>query len=364
MQETEGRPLIQIRGRGTAHNPANRFVQQELVTDGDWLDALDEEEPAPRTVFLRDHTKTIIARNDSPDVGFDASVNPYRGCEHGCIYCFARPTHEYFGLSAGLDFETKIFVKEDAPELLRRALANPRYEPEVIAMSGVTDCYQPVERKLRLTRGCLEVLAEFRNPTSLITKNHLVTRDLDILGEMASWGGASVNVSITSLDEKLQRVMEPRTSTPKRRLEAVEKLTRAGVPVRVLAAPMIPGLNDHELPAIIKASADAGAREVHYIPLRLPFVLKELFETWLETHFPDRREKVLHRVREIRGGKLNDGSFGSRMTGQGQYADQLRALHVVACRKAGLTGGMPRLSTAHFRRPHDPRGQLALFEAA
>jgi DNA repair photolyase len=362
MQETESRPLIQIRGRGAAHNPPNRFVQMDFVPDYEHVDP--DDEPAPRTLFLRDATRTIIARNDSPDVGFDASVNPYRGCEHGCIYCFARPTHEYFGLSAGLDFETKIFVKEDAPELLRRALANPRYEPGVIAMSGVTDCYQPIERKLRLTRGCLEVLAEFRNPTSLITKNHLVTRDIDILGEMARWNGASVNVSITSLDEKLQRVMEPRTSTPKKRLDAVEKLAAAGVPVRVLAAPMIPGLNDHELPAIIKASAEAGAREVHYIPLRLPFVLKELFETWLETHFPERKEKVLHRVREIRGGKLNDPNFGSRMRGEGQYADQLRTLHHAACRKAGLAMEMPKLSTEHFHRPHDPRGQLALFEAA
>jgi DNA repair photolyase len=359
----EIRPLIQIRGRGAAHNPPNRFVQMDFVPDYEHVDP--DDEPAPRTVFLRDATRSIIARNDSPDVGFDASVNPYRGCEHGCIYCFARPTHEYFGLSAGLDFETKIFVKEDAPELLRRALASPRYVPEVIAMSGVTDCYQPIERKLELTRRCLQVLAEFRNPTALITKNHLVTRDVDILGEMARWNGAAVNVSITSLDETLQRVMEPRTSTPKRRLEAVEKLAKAGVPVRVLAAPMIPGLNDHELPAIIRASADAGAQDVHYIPLRLPFVLKELFETWLETHFPDRREKVLHRIREIRGGKLNDPNFGSRMRGEGAYAEQLRTLHHAACRKAGIGGGeMPRLSTEHFRRPHDARGQLALFEAA
>jgi len=265
------KPLIQLRGRGTAHNPPNRFVQMDFVPD---YDELDPEAPGPGTVFLRDATKTIIARNDSPDVGFDASVNPYRGCEHGCIYCFARPTHEYFGLSAGLDFETRIFVKEDAPELLRQALANPRWEPEVIAMSGVTDCYQPIERKLRITRRCLEVLAEFRNPVAIITKNHLVTRDADILGEMAAWNGSAVNVSITSLDEKLQRVMEPRTSTPARRLAAVEALAKAGVPVRVLAAPMVPGLNDHELPAIIKASANAGAVGVHYIPLRLPFAVK------------------------------------------------------------------------------------------
>ena len=360
-EDTQIRPLVQLRGRGTAQNPPNRFVQMDFVPD---YDELDPEAPGPGTVFLRDATKTIIARKDSPDVGFGASMNPYRGCEHGCIYCFARPTHEYFGLSAGLDFETKIFVKEDAPELLRQALASPRWEPEVIAMSGVTDCYQPVERKLRITRRCLEVLAEFRNPVAIITKNHLVTRDVDILGEMAAWNGSAVNVSITSLDEKLQRVMEPRTSTPKRRLAAVEALAKAGVPVRVLAAPMIPGLNDHELPAIIKASANAGATGVHYIPLRLPYALKELFDTWLATHFPDRREKVLHRIREIRGGRLNDPGFGSRMRGEGAYADQLRALYQATARKYGLTGEMPRLSTAHFRRPHDRRGQLGLFEAA
>src|SRR5687767_599389 len=220
--------LITIKGRGAAENPANRFEPIEYVPD---MDAYDPDEPPPPTMVFRDTTKHIIARNDSPDVGFEFSINPYRGCEHGCIYCFARPTHEYFGLSAGLDFETKIFVKEDAPELLRQALASPRWEPEVIAMSGVTDCYQPVERKLRITRRCLEVLAEFRNPVAIITKNHLVTRDVDVLGEMAAWNGAAVNVSITSLDEKLQRVMEPRTSTPKRRLAAVETLAKAGVPV-------------------------------------------------------------------------------------------------------------------------------------
>jgi DNA repair photolyase len=232
----------------------------------------------------------------------------------------------------------------------------------VIAMSGVTDCYQPVERRLRLTRGCLEVLAEFMNPTALITKNHLVTRDVDILGEMASWGGAAVNVSVTTLDEKLQRVMEPRTSTPKRRLMAIETLAKAGVPVRVLAAPMIPGLTDHELPAIIRAAADAGAQGAAFIPLRLPYGLKDLFEQWLRTHFPDRAEKVLNRIRAIRGGKLNDSEFGSRMRGEGIFADQMRALFHASCRKAGLTGELPKLSTEHFRRPHDKLGQMGLFD--
>jgi DNA repair photolyase len=361
VQQEETRPLIQIRGRGAASNPANRFVQMDFVPD---YDELDPEGPGPATVFLRDATRSIIARNDSPDVGFDASVNPYRGCEHGCIYCFARPSHEYFGLSAGLDFETRIFVKEDAPELLRQALASPSWQCETIAMSGVTDCYQPAERRLRLTRRCLEVLADFRNPVSIITKNHLVTRDVDILGEMAGWGGAGVNVSITTLDPALQQVMEPRTSAPRLRLQAVETLARAGVRVRVLAAPMIPGLNDHELPAILRAAADAGARAASFIPLRLPFAVKALFEEWLRTHYPDRAEKVLHRVREIRGGKLNDPRFGSRMRGEGEYAGQLKALFSASCHKLGLATALTPLDTSHFRRPHDRRGQLALFGAA
>lgn len=365
VPETEdapvARPLVALRGRGTAHNPVNRFVQIDFVPDGDFLDAEEDDAPGPRTVFLRDATKSILSHNDSPDVGFDVSVNPYRGCEHGCIYCFARPTHEYLGFSAGLDFETKILVKEDAPELLRQALASPKWEPKPIAMSGVTDCYQPAERKLRITRRCLEVLADFRNPVAIVTKNHLVTRDADVLSEMAAYGAAAVNVSVTSLDEKLQRVLEPRTSTPKRRLAAIETLAKAGVPVRVLVAPVIPGLTDHEIPAILKAVADAGATGAHYIPLRLPFALKELFESWLETHFPDRKEKVLGRIREIRGGKLNDANFGSRMRGEGVYADHLRALFNTARRKAGLEQGYEPLSTAHFRRPHDAKGQLGLF---
>jgi DNA repair photolyase len=356
--------LHQIRGRGTAWNPANRF-DEICFEPGD--EFLDPDDPSPNCItrYYHDHSKTVIARNDSPDVGFSASVNPFRGCENGCIYCFARPSHEFLGLSAGLDFESRIFVKEDAPELLRQALANPRWVPEVIGMSGVTDCYQPVERKLQLTRRCLEVLAAFRNPVTIITKNHLVTRDIDIISEMAAWNGVTVNISITSLDEKLQRVMEPRASTPRRRLDAVAKLAKAGVRVRVLAAPMIPGLNDHELASIIKASAEAGAQAAAYIPLRLPYVVKELFETWLEANFPERKAKVLHRIREMRGGKLNDPNFGSRMRGEGEYANQLAVLFRAACRKAGLQDGdLSPLRTDHFRRPYDLGGQLGLFEGA
>jgi DNA repair photolyase len=350
--------LHQIRGRGTAHNPKNRFESAEYVPDDE---AFDPDEPGPRTQLMRDHTRGIITRNDSPDIPFDASLNPYRGCEHGCVYCFARPTHEYLGFSSGLDFETKILVKHDAPELLRKELQSPRWKPQPIAISGVTDPYQPAERKLGITRQCLEVLAEFRNPVGIVTKNHLVTRDADLLGELASFGAAVVNVSVTTLDEKLQRVMEPRASTPARRLEAIRVLSSAGIPVRVLIAPVVPGLTDHEMPAIAAAAAEAGATAAGYIPLRLPFALKELFETWLATHFPDRKDKVLNRIRAIRGGKLYDPQWGTRMRGEGIFAVQMGALFATACRKSGLTEELPPLSTAAFHRPH-PAGQMGLFD--
>jgi DNA repair photolyase len=355
-------PLVQLRGRGAPQNPKNRFVQTEHVADGDWLDTLGDDEPDPRTEFLRDHTRGIISRNDSPDIPFETSVNPYRGCEHGCIYCFARPTHEYLGFSAGLDFETRILVKHEAPELLRKELASPRWTPQPIAMSGVTDPYQPVERRLQITRRCLEVLAEFRNPVAMVTKNHLVTRDIDLLGEMAAQQAAVVNISITSLDEKLQRVMEPRASTPARRLEAVRKLAEAGIPVRVLVAPVVPGLTDHEMTGILAAAAQVGASAASYIPLRLPHGLKGLFEEWLETHFPDRKDKVLNRIREMRGGKLYDSEWGTRMRGEGLFADQYEALFGAACRKHGLVRQFPALSAAAFRRPHNPAGQMGLFD--
>jgi DNA repair photolyase len=274
--------------------------------------------------------------------------------------CYARPTHEYLGFSAGLDFETRILVKRDAPELLRRELGSARWRPAPLAMSGVTDPYQPVERRLRLTRGCLEVLAEFRNPVSIITKNHLVTRDADLLSGLAAHGAAVVGISITTLDPALQRVMEPRTSTPARRLAAIQALARTGVPVAVMAAPMIPGLNDHELPAILEAAARAGARYAGFVPLRLPLGVAGLFEQWLQAHFPERAAKVLGRVRAMRGGRLNDARFGSRMRGHGAYAEQIRALFHAACRRAGLRAEWPALSVAAFRRPGGAP-QLSLF---
>lgn len=348
---------ISIHGRGAAGNPPNRFEKISYERDPDWI---DPEDPATATQLLKDPSRSIIAYNDSPDVGFNASLNPYRGCEHGCIYCYARPTHEYLGFSAGLDFESKIMVKEDAPDLLRRELSSPSWTPQVIAMSGVTDPYQPVERRLMLTRRCLEVLSEFRNPVVIVTKNHLVTRDLDLLGELARDRASAVFLSVTTLDGSLARTMEPRASHPTRRLASIQALAQAGVPAGVLVAPVIPGLTDHELPSIIGASARAGARFAGYVPLRLPHSVAPLFEQWLTQHAPERKEKVLNRVREIRGGRLNDPRFVSRMKGEGVFAEQIAAIFSLACRKAGIEVRGPDLSTAAFRRP--PGAQLSLFE--
>jgi DNA repair photolyase len=346
-----------IRGRGAAANPKNRFEPLAVVPDPA---ARDPEDPAPETRFYRDASRTLVARNDSPDIRFDASINPYRGCEHGCIYCYARPYHEYLGFSAGLDFETRILVKADAPRLLRKALEARSWKPESLALSGVTDPYQPAERRLRLTRGCLEVLAEFRNPALIVTKNHLVTRDIDLLSELARHDAALVNISITSLDEKLQRILEPRTSVPGRRLAAITALARAGIPVRVLIAPVIPALNDHEIPAILKASAEAGAGSASFALIRLPYGVKDLFSDWLERHYPARKAKVLGRIRAMRDGRLNEPAFGERMRGRGEMADQIKALFEAARRKAGLAADAPALSVAAFRRPA-ARSQLALF---
>ena len=346
--KAEEEPRSSIVGRGAADNPKNRFEKIEVEPG---FGGLDAAEPGPETIYLRDVSRSIIARNDSPDIGFDASINPYRGCSHGCIYCYARPTHEYLGFSAGLDFESKVLVKEDAPRLLRQQLSSPRWKPQVLSISGVTDCYQPIEKKLRITRRCLEVLTEFRNPVAVVTKNHLVTRDIDLLSELARHDAAVVAISLTTLDDDLRRVMEPRTSRPARRLAAVEALARAGVSVGVMIAPVIPGLNDHELPNLISAAAEAGAGFAAYTPVRLPHTVRHLFEDWLARRFPERKEKVLNRIRSMRGGRLNDPRFVSRMRGEGIFADQISQLFEISCRKAGLEGKrFPRLSTAAFRR--------------
>jgi DNA repair photolyase len=335
-----------IRGRGASWNPQNRFEKLAYVVD----DEAERDESVPRTVYLRDPARTIITSNDSPDVGFTYSVNPYRGCEHGCSYCFARPTHEYLGFSAGLDFETKIMVKEDAPELLREELLSPKWQPETIAISGVTDPYQPVERKLEITRRCLGVLAEFRNPTGMITKNHLVTRDVDYLGELAQYDAASVAVSITTLDPKLANILEPRASTPELRLAAIETLAKNGIPATVMVAPLIPAINEHELPKILEAARDAGARSAGFVVLRLPWAVAPLFERWLEEHFPDRKEKVLNRIRDLRGGALYEAQWGVRGRGRGIFAQQIEAIFDVTCRRLGLNEREWHLSTAAFRR--------------
>ncbi len=507
-----------ITGRGAADNPKNRFERIEVEKDFDHLDEFDElenEESKPETVYLRDYSRSIITTNDSPDVGFDASINPYRGCSHGCSYCmdghtpilmgdgrtkpleelrvgdeiygtvvrgrhrryaktevvahwetrkrahritlldgtslvasgdhrfltergwkfvagsgagdfprlvvnedslagmgafgkatldledrivesgpglrvkeiealeeqtlydittgtgdfiangvvshncFARPNHEYLGFSAGLDFETRIMVKEDAPELLRKELSSKKWKPQTLAMSVATDAYQPIEKKLEITRRCLGVLAEFRNPVAVVTKNHLVTRDVDLLSELSEYNAASVMVSLTTLDDDLRRRMEPRTSSPKRRLAAIEKLANAGIPVGVMTAPVIPGLTDHELPKLLEAAASAGATSAGYTMLRLPYAVAPIFEDWLVRNFPDRKEKILRRIREIRGGKLNDPRFGTRMRGEGFYADHVSKLFAVSARKAGMERKHSPLSAAAFRVPS---GQPSLFD--
>ena len=346
-------PTEPIRGRGAADNPAGRF--EPMVYDPD-PDMPPDEQPAPQTQFFRDSSRSLITYNDSPDIPFKASINPYRGCEHGCPYCYARPSHEYLGLSAGLDFETKIFVKEDAPRLLRRELMSSKWQPQLLALSGVTDCYQPIERKLQLTRHCLEVLMEFRNPAGIVTKSALVTRDIDVLSELARHDAAMVFVSITSLDNDLIGKMEPRTARPVARLAAVRELSSAGIPVGVLVAPVIPGLTDHEMPAIIDAAAKAGARQAGYVLLRLPFGLPELFANWLERHYPQKKDKVLSRIRELRGGRLNDPHFGTRMRGEGPIATAIKSMFDLSCRQAGIAGRGMKLSTTAFRRPGEQRG--------
>ncbi|MGZ5475272.1 MAG: PA0069 family radical SAM protein, partial [Thermoanaerobaculia bacterium] len=343
---TTNDPPAAIKGRGASWNPQNRFETLHYVLD----DEAPGDDGAPRTIYMRDPTRTLIATNDSPDVGFEASINPYRGCEHGCIYCYARPFHEYLGMSAGLDFETKILVKEDAPELLREELNAKSWEPKLIAISGVTDAYQPIERKLEITRRCLEVLAEFRNPVAIITKNHLVTRDIDHLAELARFNAARVFLSITTLDPKLANIMEPRASTPELRLAAIKALADAGIPAGVMVAPIVPAITDHEMPAILAAAKKAGAEWAGRVVLRLPLAVAPLFERWLEEHFPDRKDKVLNRVRDMRGGKLYEAEWGVRGRGEGFFADQFDALFDVTCRRLGINERDDHLSVAGFRR--------------
>jgi DNA repair photolyase len=356
------------KGRGSQVRPTNRFGGPSYEDDFEQLEsdpeALDEHLAALRnlaTDYLPDHSRSVVSRNDSPDIPFTYSLNPYRGCQHGCSYCYARPTHEFLGFDAGLDFEAKILVKEAAPELLRAFLSRPGWDPEPIVMSGVTDPYQPGERRFRITRRCLEVMAEVKQPVSIITKNALILRDRDVLATLASDHLIHVNMSLTTLDADLCRSMEPRTSTPPARLRAIRALADAGVPVRVLIAPVIPGLNDSEIPAILQASRDAGARDAGYQFVRFPLAVAPIFREWLAREQPGRREKVEQRVRAMRDGRLNTIEFGKRMRGEGEVADRIGDIFRLFARKYGLDGGLPPHQTSGFRRPAPETDQLWLF---
>jgi len=320
--------------------------------------------PMPlQTVITIDATRSIIARNDSPDLGFDRSINPYRGCEHGCVYCFARPSHAYLGLSPGLDFESRIFAKPEAAKLLAKELSRPGYQCRPIAIGTNTDAYQPTERRLGIMREILEVLRDFRHPVAIVTKSALIQRDIDILAEMARQNLATVMISVTTLDRDLARRLEPRAATPQRRLDTIHALIAAGIPTGALAAPMIPALNDAELERILEAIRDAGARHAGYVLLRLPHELKSLFREWLETHAPQKAKHVLSLVAETHGGKLYDAQWGRRMTGSGPYAELLRIRFELACKRLGLRhrGGTTRLDTTRFRPPSRPGEQLSLL---
>jgi DNA repair photolyase len=332
--------------RGTRLQPKNRFIGSFYEK----CDEYEEQKKNQNTTFINDDSQSIITYNDSPDIGYDASLNPYRGCEHGCVYCYARPTHEYFGLSCGLDFETRIFVKNKAPELLKKEISSPNYKPSVLALSGVTDPYQPAEQQFNITRRCLETLVQFRHPVCIVTKNALVLRDIDLLKHLSKYNAVSVSISISTLDSKLKMILEPRTTLPEMRLDTVEKLSAAGIPTSVLVSPVIPGLTDHEIPMIIKAAAQAGATAAFYSILRLPYGVADLFEDWLQRWFPDRKEKILNRIRSLHNGKVYDPRFFRRLTGCGIWADQIRRLFEVSCRKFNLKQRHIDLSCSEFKK--------------
>ena len=353
-----------VRGRGAKSNRAGRYepTQREDFDNG-WT-AEDGEPQKVETTLTAEKARKIIATNDSPDIGFNQSINPYRGCEHGCIYCYARPAHAYMGLSPGVDFETRLFFKPEAARLLEKELTKPGYKPQLIHIGGNTDPYQPAERSLRITRSVLEVLERFSHPTSIITKSALIARDADVLGALASRGLARAFVSITTLDRKLARAMEPRAATPERRLAAVKALSEAGVPVGVGFAPVIPGLNDHEMEAVLEKAKEAGAVSAMYVTLRLPLEIKDLFREWLEAERPDRAKKVMSLVRQMRGGRDYDPQWGSRMVGHGVYADLIGKRFSRACASLGLNLERRPLRTDLFRVPEDVRpkpAQMDLF---
>lgn len=350
-------------GRAAGINPPNRFERLRIEDDFDQIDSADDGPDVRRvpTVLLDDRSRTLIVQNDSPDVPFRYSINPYRGCEHGCVYCYARPSHELLGMNAGLDFESRIMVKRNAPQLLRAELADEQWQGELIAISGVTDCYQPAERKLRLTRGCLEVMLAARQPVGIVTKNVLVTRDLDLLVELAAQRLVHVYVSLTTLDAELARTMEPRTATPQARLRTIRQLSAAGVPTGVMTSPVIPGLNDQEIPRLLAAAAEAGAGSASYILLRLPLAVRPIFEDWVARHYPDKSPRIISLIRQTRGGRMSDSQWGRRMRGQGPYAEGIARTFRVFAKKQGLDGSLVPLDHSKFTRPQPVSGQMRLF---
>src|SRR6476661_6168757 len=348
------------RGRGAQSNDSGRFEAEARVAFDDGWQSLEDLPPFKTTVGL-DTSRKVITRNDSPDIGFDRSINPYRGCEHGCVYCFARPTHAYLGLSPGLDFESKLFAKPDAPQLLEKELAASGYEPRMIAIGTNTDPYQPIERERKIMRGILEVLERAGHPVGIVTKSALVVRDIDILARMAERNLAKVAISVTTLDAKLARTMEPRAPTPGRRLEALRRLSAAGIPTTVMVAPVVPAVTDSEMERILEAAATAGVKSAGYVLLRLPLEVRDLFREWLEANYPDRVEHVFKLVREMRGGKDYDSTWGKRQTGTGPYAWMLGRRFEIACERLGLNKTKRPLTTEHFEPPFKRAKQLDLF---
>lgn len=344
---------VDLKSRGAGLNTPNRFEPLYIdYNDENLEEYFDDIEDTRRiqTQFFNDDTKTIMSKNDSPDLGFGVSINPYRGCEHGCIYCYARPTHEYLGFSAGIDFESKIMVKRDAAKLLEAEFNKKSWKPQVIMFSGNTDCYQPVERKLNITRQCLEVFLRFRNPLGMITKNALIQKDIPLLKELAELNLVSVIISVTTLNRELSRKLEPRTSVPKKRLETIYKLASAGIPTGVNVAPIIPGLNDEEIPAILKAASENGAKSAGHVMVRLPYSVKELFTDWISRNYPEKASKIINRIHEIRNGELNNAEWGKRFSGEGVYADHVHDLFRKSCNKYGLNKERTALRTDLFRR--------------
>lgn len=341
---------IDLKSRGAGLNPQNRFEKIFIDYDGEDIEQFEDEKIKVPTTYYFDETKTILAKNDSPDLGFDYSINPYRGCEHGCIYCYARPSHEYLGFSAGLDFETKIMVKKDAPVLLEKEFKKKSWIPQPIMFSGNTDCYQPIERKFQITRKCIEVFKKYNHPVGLITKNAMILRDIDLLSEMAKENLATAVLSITTMKRDLSRKLEPRTSVPSERFNVLEKLAKAGIPVGVNVAPIIPGLNDEEIPAILKEASERGAKFAGHVMLRLPYSVKDLFVDWLNRNYPERASKIINRIHEMRDGGLSDPNFGSRMSGKGKIAESIHHLFRISCDKYGLNKEKIRMDYSKFRK--------------